>query len=319
MATNTIQQQRVMTGFTLALTGAILFSSKGVFIKLAYGNDLTTESVMLYRMLLSLPVFLYFAIKGIKRLNLSSTRLTRRDVALLLFCGFFGYYLATWLSFYSLHFISVQLERLVLFSYPALIVGITACIHRKIPNWQILLAVILTYLGIIAVFSQEFSAAITPTASAPTGSTALWGLSMIMLSALSYAAFVIVSKPLIDKMGSLAFAGISTTVSAIAIIIHVGLLIAFGSNLAPYIISENSAIYLVIIALVGTVLPVFMLSEAVSLIGPERMAICGTMGPVANSAIAAAVIGEIFTVYHFIALVFACVGVTLIAVKPLRN
>ncbi|PCI59891.1 MAG: hypothetical protein COB37_10625 [Kordiimonadales bacterium] len=297
----------IRSGILLAVGGAILFSSKGIFIKYAYADGLSTETVMLFRMLLSLPVFLYIAIKSSKAFSRSD--ITRRDIMAALYCGIFGYYLSTWLSFFSLHFISVQLERIILFSYPALVVLMAAIAARAWPTRRMGGAALLTYLGVASVFGYELLAGNTEQAS-PTN-IAL-GAASVGMAAVFYASYVLASKSLITKFGSALFTGVTMSISAVAIGMH-SLIIAFSEqDMATFLPAGNSFIPLVMIAVLGTIIPSFMLAEAIARVGPERTAISGTMGPVAAALIAVTFLGEAFTVFHALSLVLCTAGIVLI-------
>ena len=224
-------------------------------------------------------------------------------------CGLLSYYLATWLSFYGLHFISAQLERLILFSYPAIVVLITALMRRSFPSLSILGAAALTYLGILLVFGQEFSVAGDEGISA--GEIVL-GSGLVALAALSFAIYVILAKPMITKLGSALFTGLSMGVSAFAVLAHAGVNSVATGAFVFADISPLALFYGLIIGIFGTVIPAFMLNEANGRIGPERTAVLGTTGPMATSVMAVWILGESFTLWHAGALVFCIAGVSLI-------
>ncbi len=299
-----------MTGLLLATGGAIFFSSKGILVKYAYMDGLTTETILLYRMVLSLPVFLFVAAKTARSQAIRA--LPKQDIAKILFCGLFGYYMASWLSFYSLHFISVQLERIVLFSYPALVVIGTAIIGRQWPSLRMTVAACLTYLGIVFVFAFEWA---TPTGEALTSGAIVFGTALVALSATFFATNVLVSKSLIQQYGSPFFTGVSMTISTIAIIVHTCILAFLQKDISLVLPPASSFDTILLIAIIGTVIPAFMLSEAVARIGPEHTAISGTVGPVATSLIAVSFLDEPFTVYHMLALCFCTTGILLISKK----
>ena len=297
----------IRSGILLAVGGAILFSSKGIFIKYAYADGLSTETVMLFRMLLSLPVFLYVAIKSSKAF--SKTDITRRDVLTALYCGIFGYYLSTWLSFFSLHFISVQLERIILFSYPALVVLMAAIVARAWPTRRMGGAAILTYLGVASVFGYELLAGNTEQSSL---SNIAFGAASVGMAAVFYASYVLASKPLITKFGSALFTGVTMSISAVAIGLHSLIIAVSDQNMDVFLPTGNSLVPLVLIAVLGTIIPSFMLAEAIARVGPERTAISGTVGPVATAVIAVAFLGEAFTGFHALSLVLCTAGIVLI-------
>lgn len=310
MPTPSPSRNNAIIGFSLAIFGAILFSAKGILIKYAYEDGLSTETVMLYRMLLSLPFFLYV---GIRSAPPRATRsLSGRDRLKMLYCGIFGFYLSTWLSFYSLHFISVQLERIILFSYPALVVAGAALIGRTRPSARMTLATLLTYLGVTLVFGHEYLSADTAGASA---SDIAMGSMLVGLSTVFFASYVLVSKSFIVAYGSAFFTASTMSISTVAIIVHSGAEAVLSGTTGVLLPGMDAFVLLGVLAIVGTVMPTFMMSEAVARIGPERMAISGTFGPVATSMIAVIALGEVFTGFHATAILLCSVGVMLISVQ----
>ncbi|NVJ99692.1 MAG: DMT family transporter [Alphaproteobacteria bacterium] len=294
----------IFSGFMLAIVGAILFSAKGLLIKYAYSDGLATETILLYRMGLAFPVFAFIALKkGIKSFD-------ARDIPGILFCGIFGYYLAAWLSFYSLHFISVQLERIILFSYPSLVVLGTAILARRLPSPKVIVAALLSYLGVITIFASEWLNSKTGT---QTSVDVAFGTALVGLSAAFFAAYVIASKRLIGKYGSATFTGASMSVSTVAIIIHTSAVAFNHSDLTLIIPPANSLPIILILTFFGTLIPTFMLSEAVARIGTERTAISGTVGPLAASLLAVLFLNEAFTPYHALSLALCTLGIILIA------
>lgn len=301
----------VTAGLVLATFGAVLFSSKGIFVKLSYQYGLSTELVLFYRMLISLPVFVVVAMRAVKRRSI--LKVSIEDKVKLIFCGFMGYYLAGFLSFYSLHFISVQLERVILFSYPALVVMGTAILQRKLPTVKMVIAAILTYVGVFVIFGQEFWAGNDNGEISNT--TVLIGAMMVGVSALVFAISVLVSKQLINRYGSAFYTGSVWSVSTVFIVAHTVFFYAMWQGNSLNIPSFDAVIILFALAMIGTVIPGFMISEAIARIGPERTAISGTVGPIATSMIAISFLGEEFTVYHAIALLLCSTGIILIAKK----
>lgn len=298
----------INAGILLAAAGAILFSSKGVIIKLAYENGMTTIEVMLFRMLFSVPVFAGSAVLMARRQKVS---VPGKDWLMVILCGVLSYYLATWLSFYGLKFISAQLERLILFTYPAFVVIGMAALERQWPSIRTVLAAVLSYVGIITVFAQELDFSAVGSASS-TQSDLWFGALMVFLSAISYAGSVILAKPLIVRMGSVFFTGAAMTVSCAAIILHA----LVGGALEPerlgVIMGSENLLLMVLMGIIGTVLPAYMLNEAIARIGPDKAAVLGTIGPVATAMMAVFILGEVFTIYHALALVLCASGVLIL-------
>ena len=75
----------------------------------------------------------------------------RRDIGLAIFAGILCYYLGALANFYALTIIDASVERPLLFAYPIFVVLIKMAIERKAPSPRVILALILTSLGVLLV------------------------------------------------------------------------------------------------------------------------------------------------------------------------
>src|SRR5574343_529105 len=104
-------------GLLLALGGAIAFSGKAIIVKLAYRHGVDAVTLLMLRMLLALPLFLglaWWAGRG-------RPPLSPRERWAVIGLGFSGYYLASFLDFAGLAYISASFERLILYLNPTLV------------------------------------------------------------------------------------------------------------------------------------------------------------------------------------------------------
>ena len=110
-------KNRFASGLVLAIFGSIAFSGKAIIVKLAYRYGVDAVTLIMYRMLFALPIFAvmaWWASRG-------KEALTRKDWLGVLGLGFTGYYLASYLDFAGLAYISAALERLILYLNPTLV------------------------------------------------------------------------------------------------------------------------------------------------------------------------------------------------------
>ena len=112
---------RLRSGLLLAVLGAIAFSGKAIIVKLAYRYGVDAVTLIMYRMLFALPLFLAMVWWVDHRVPGQRVRFTRRDWLGIAGLGFSGYYLASFLDFWGLQYISANLERLILYLNPTLV------------------------------------------------------------------------------------------------------------------------------------------------------------------------------------------------------
>jgi len=288
-------------GFAFAIGAALLFSCKPIIIKWAYSYGIDALSLMLLRMALALPVYLVIGAIIIKKQKL---RLPARQWLAAAFVGLFGYYLATFLDLKGLELANAQLERIILYAYPTLVVILGAVIFKHKVSRQQLGALALCYSGIICIFLQDLSL---------QGEQVIHGSLLILLSALSYAVYMLFSKKHIDQLGSLLFTCVSMSSATFATVIHSAIQLGLFNNevtAANWEFSSELMAIVLLLTFAATVIPSFMISEAVKRIGAANAALTGTVGPIMTSIMAVALLGEVFTLYHGLGMVLVILGVS---------
>ncbi len=281
------------TGYALAIGGAILFSTKGIFIKLAYAEGLSPDLVLALRMVIALPVYAAIGLLLVWREPRRRQLLTPRVLGAAAAVGTLAYFGAAYLDFAGLGFVSAQYERLVLFTYPFFTLALGVLIFGDAMNWRLIPAMTLSYAGILVLFGWNLVAR-------PEG--IVIGTALVLASGLLFALYQHLARRVMATLGSRLFTCIGMGAAGL-----VG--IAFATlragptawiGLTPAAWSYGLAL-----GLVGTVLPSFMLNAAIARIGPRGVSAMGNFGPVTTIILAIIVLSEPFTVFH--ALGTACV------------
>src|SRR6185436_17732135 len=107
-------------GTACILLAAMAFSAKAVIVKLAYAYAVDAATLLALRMLFSAPFFLLMALWSSRAA--AAVSFTRKDWLSVGLLGFIGYYLASYLDFLGLQYVTAGLERLILFLYPTVVV-----------------------------------------------------------------------------------------------------------------------------------------------------------------------------------------------------
>lgn len=274
---NNPTSSRIAT-FLVIAGSSVLFCSKGVFAKLAYTHGIDALTVLMLRMSMAFPFFAAFAIVPTP----GKPPLEARDWLRLAGLGFVGYYLSSLVNFSGLQYISVGLERIILYTYPSLVLAISALIFRRSVRPVIWTACAVTWVGIVSAFAGE---AHSPVANDRT----LLGAVLIFGSALSYATFIMISGDTITRVGARRFAGIVVGFSCLFMMIHFLLthpVSALGNLPAPVYG------YGAVLAVFGTVAPALLQSIGLQRAGAQTFAVISTIGPVATLFVAWAFLGE---------------------------
>lgn len=288
-------------GMVLATLGIFLFSAKAILVKVAYRYEVDAVSLLLLRMMFSMPVYLVIAAWHYRRPR--PAQIYRRDYVSIVFLGFVGYYLASYFDFLGLKYISASLERLILFAYPTIVILISAIVFRKKIMSNQWLAIIITYLGIMVTFMPDIGS--------DTAGGFWWGSALIFMSAFTYAMFIAGSGNLIPRFGSVYFTALTMTVSCVCVIAHHVVTSGFVWEQLPteiYIIAFCMAVF-------STIIPSFLVSEAIKKMGSSNFAIVGSLGPVSTIILAVIFIQEVITVYQLIGTAIVIGGISVLKMK----
>ena len=296
---------QLVSGLSLAVVGTFLFALKSIFIKLSYAQGVDAIHLLAIRMFFALPFYvatLCFIV--FKQRSASTPQFPRKVLIRSLLLGFLGYYLASILDFVGLQFITAQLERLTLFTYPAMISILAWFYLGESLGWRTIGAVILTYVGVLVMYGQE--QAISNSAKVT------WGVGLVFGAALSYSLYVLVAKPAMQQIGSRCFTSLAMIGSTVFVAVHYLCAMPAGE-----FFSAKPIVYFygLILGLVCTVLPSFMINEAILRVGATRASIVGSLGPAVTMILAIVVLNEPSSVKHFVGLFITIAGVSLVAKK----
>ena len=284
--------------FFLAFTGVIFFSAKAIFVKLAYEYDVDALSLLLLRLLFSLPIYVGVFIGSTDSDKLRAIH--RIDYIKVVLLGILGYYLASFLDFAGLNYVSASLERLILFVYPTLVLIISAIFLKQRATIEQKIAVVITYFGVLMAFYRN-----TP----DSGSNVYLGASLIFFSALSYAIYLVGCGNLIPKLGTKLFTSLAMIVSTIASLAH--FVVVNEADLFSF--SYEVYILAFIMAIISTVIPSFLIAEAIKQLGANNVAIIGSFGPISTIVLAAIFLGERITVFQALGTLIVISGIMLLA------
>ena len=301
-----------VSGLLLAGFGTFLFALKSIFIKLAFEAGAGPTLLLTLRMLLALP-FYVFVLWRLWPIQVDgrplghapeSRREARGLITRALGLGFLGYYLASYLDLCGLAYISAQMERLTLFVYPAIIAILAAMFLGEKLTVRIVVAIALCWMGVLVMYWRERELL--------QGSDVGRGVALVAGAALSYSLYVLFAKPTMLQMGSRQFTSLAMIGSTVFVMVH------FAVTRPPAeLISAAPAVYVIglVLAFVCTVLPSFMISEAIVRIGATRTSVIGSVGPVLTMLLAIVVLDEASSVQHFVGMIMAATGVSLVAKK----
>lgn len=291
-------------GIFICLLGAICFSTKAIFVKLAY-RDTTVDvaTLLALRMIFSLP---FFAISAFAHSNKQeNVRFNRRQWLSVAMIGCLGYYISSFLDFSGLQYVSAGIERLILFVYPTLVLVMSALLFKEKITVRQWVAVLITYAGLSLAFISEATFQTTQTENFFGGSF------LILACAFTYAGYIVGSGKLIPLVGAAKFNSYAMSFASVAVLIH----FCITSNLSLLHLSPTIYFYSALMAVLSTVIPSYLVVEGIKRIGSNNAAIAGSIGPISTIFQAYFFLGETVSLMQVFGTVLILAGVLLISVK----
>ncbi len=289
-------------GVIICLLGAICFSTKAIFVKLAYRDTgVDAVSLLALRMIFSLPFFLVSA--GVYSSKENNVKFTTKQWMYVALIGCLGYYISSLLDFMGLQFVTASIERLILFIYPTLVLLMNSVLFKqkiKPIQW---LAVILTYAGLLLAFFSEVDI------DSSQNENFLWGSFLIFVCAFTYAAYIVGSGKLIPMVGAIKFNSYAMSFACVGVLLHF------------FLTSEQSLIelpakvytYSFLMAILSTVIPSYLVTLGIKRIGSDTAAIVGSVGPVSTILLAYFFLNESIYAMQIVGTAMILFGVLLVS------
>jgi drug/metabolite transporter (DMT)-like permease len=285
--------QGVLAGVTLAFFGAIAFSGKAIIVKLAYRYGVDAVTLLMLRMLFALPLFVVMAWWA----GRGQPKLAPRDWLGIVGLGVSGYYLASFLDFAGLQYVTASLERLILYLNPTLVMVLGWLLYRRTVRRGHLVGMAVSYCGVFLVLGYDLTF---------EGSRVALGAVLVFASAVTYALYLVYSGQMVQRHGSLRLVGLATSVACVCCIAQFLVLrpVSVALTLAPQVIWLS-----VLNAALCTALPVLLVMMAIERIGPAMSAQTGMVGPISTIAMGVVILGEPFTQWTAAGTVLVIAGI----------
>ena len=230
--------------------------------------------------MLAVPGFLLIAVLQHQRQHRSQTLFTPQSIVAAMVAGSLCYYLGSLANFYALTLIQANVERALLFSYPAMVVAMQAIALGRWPSSSVLASLCATTIGVILVTGALDQALTTQE---------LEGVAWVLFCSMTIAIYFMVSGRLTTTMGAANFTVIAMTTAGALFFVHF-LLANNTIELAEFTIA--SAVTMAGLVVFATILPLFCMAEGVRRIGASRAALVSTLGPPATATMAYVLYGE---------------------------
>lgn len=300
MTEKTARHTFTLAGLVITFLGAVLFSTKAIFVKVAFAQtSVDALTLLTLRMVFSLPFYVVTAFLISRRET--NIPMNRQQWLYVILLGLCGYYISSLLDFLGLQYITAGLERLILFLYPTFAVLINTLFFRQKLTRNQKWALVLTYAGIATAYAGELS-------FQAQNPNFFLGSFLVFLCSVTYSIYIVGSGRMVVQTGPAKFTAYAMLASTAGIFVHYGIRGNFSY------VKDNTHLwwYGLLLAVVATVIPSFLISNGIKRIGSSNAAIVSSIGPVStivqahfilNEPIfAAQVVGTVVVVFGVIVL-----------------
>jgi drug/metabolite transporter (DMT)-like permease len=269
-----------LIGAAFGIAAIACISVRPILVKLAYLELQDPITILAMRMAYCWPITSMLLLLSNRQMpRADNAALTMKEKSLLLLMGFSGFYVSSYLDFLSLEFLSAGTSRLITYSYPSFVMVFSIVILKRWPTVSEVGALVIIYAGLLALLIGGASI---------SGSEAVRGAGLAWLSAATYALYLVLNSSVGHRVGSLRTASFVILVGSTACLIQ----FLLTRNITALLVSWRIYALTAGMALITTIIPVYLVTAAMTRIGANRMALIGALGPVLSLAMGVAFLGD---------------------------
>lgn len=277
-------------GILVVFLATVFLSTKSIWAKLIYLDSLSPLNVLVCRAVLSLPFFL------IPMIRFDWNSVNKSKVFKYSFLGAILYLSSSIADFIGLLYISASLERAVLFTFPIYVFLLSSDLSRI--TFSKVVLIVSTVLGLAIMFNPTVDNHLTDT---------LIGISLVFLSAIFWALFIIYSKRAVSNISSTIFT--STYMCITTVLLLLGFIIDSKNFTTFSTLQTHTMIYLVFLAIFCSIIPSYLMSFGLKRINASLAAVISAMGPIVTLALDVVILNHNLALNEIIGaiIVTACV------------
>lgn len=277
-------------GILVVFLATVFLSTKSIWAKLIYLDSLSPLNVLVCRAVLSLPFFL------IPMIRFDWNSVNKSKVFKYSFFGAILYLSSSIADFIGLLYISASLERVVLFTFPIYVFLLSSDLSRI--TFSKVVLIVSTVLGLAIMFNPTVDNHLTDT---------LIGISLVLLSAIFWALFIIYSKRAVSNISSTIFT--STYMCITTVLLLLGFIIDSKNFTTFSTLQTHTMIYLVFLAIFCSIIPSYLMSFGLKRINASLAAVISAMGPIVTLALDVVILNHNLALNEIIGaiIVTACV------------
>lgn len=293
----------MLVGVLCAIGAAVCYGTNPLGALNLYAEGMNTPSVLFYRF--GLAWIIVAGVMGVKALmRHESLRVTRRELRTLLALGLL--FIASSLTLYlSFRYMPAGVASTILFTYPVMTAVIMLLFFREPIRIPTVLSIVLSLVGVLLLYWGD----------ADGGTLNPWGVVLVLVSALTYALYIIV----VDKS--------PLAMSSFKINFYVLFCCAVGMALFALVSGQSlqlpptgrAWLWVSWLAVVPAIMALVMMVYAAKYLGSTPTAILGALEPTTAVLIGIFVFGEPFGPRLLVGILLILAAVILVVLSKARR
>jgi len=284
-------------GVIFIVLGTLLFSSKAIIVKFLYQLGIGPLELQTLRMLIVVPFYGVILFWLVKREGWGG--MSRKDLIGALVAGVACYHIVSYLDLKSLLYISAGLERIILFCYPAISMLLAWVLLGEKVSPRLWLALLVAYSGIFIFFYADLSFG---------GDEVIYGSVLVFIASIFTAWYMMANQRYSRRIGSLRFTCIAMLGASVSLLLHSSVVGVEDLSVLSWQLYTGAGI----IAIACTLIPSFLVSAGVKIIGASRAGIVGAVGPLMTILLSNYLLDAPLSWTHLLGLALVIIGMRLL-------
>lgn len=288
-----MNRERII-GTACGIGAAVCYGTNPLGALNLYAQGMQTNSVLFYRFGLA-----WVIIAVVMMCRKESLRVSWKEFGVLTLLGVL-FTISSLTLYLSFHYMAAGVASTILFTYPVMTAVIMTVFFKEKASWRTTLAILLSLVGVVLLYWSDMG-----------GTLSSVGIVLVLISALSYALYIIVVDRSPLPMSSFKINFYVVFYCAMGMVVYS---LVSGQRI---ILPENgtSWFYVGWLAIVPAIMALVMMVYAAKYIGSTATAIIGALEPLTAVMIGVLVFGELFSTRLAIGIVLILSAVVVIALK----
>jgi drug/metabolite transporter (DMT)-like permease len=291
--------KNAIIGYPAGIITGITYGLNPLFGIPLMNNGASTESILFFRYGIAVLI-----LGSLLFLDKQSFKISGKQAGILLVLGLL-YTSSSIFLFEAYKYIPSGLATTLIFLYPVLVALIMVFL-RVIPSWQVWLAIVATFVGVIIMTQSDSTQEIN-----------FIGVLLSLGSALVYALFIVIINRS-KTIGSISNSLLTFYTLSVGAIIFFSQIALSDTSITTGIENKTDWLNLVRLALLPTIVSTATLAISTRNIGATKASVLGVFEPITAILVGTLVFGEALTNNIIIGILIAMIAVTFMIITTKR-